>query len=643
MRVVCTAGHVDHGKSSLVRALTGTDPDRLKEEKERGLTTDIGYAWTDVSDAEGGAEDLGPLTVAFLDLPGHRQFLTNMLAGAGSARSVLFIVSADEGWMPQSEEHLRILNMLDIRSGIVVITKADLVDEETLQICAELVRESLVGSVLENAPLVPVSSTTGWNLNALRSELVRVFRDTHEPDGGRPRLWIDRSFKVVGSGTVVTGTLQHGSLSDGMTINAFPEGSELRVREIQMLGRSVEKAPPGARVALNLTGVGAADLRRGQALAQEGLWEPTSVFEAVITTASDLGVPSRGDWHISVGSATLPVRVTPIGSGSVVGQELFFIRLEVGVVLPLQPGDRFVLRESGRREVVGGGQVLLVRPGTRVRGARARRERIARLSRSVEVSSSSAPDERLRAYVIDEGSVLRRDAPRILGVCVEEISVALKTLGDEMCEISGHLLLQASVRHWREVAVEACGEAHADNPLADSIGRNLLIAAMVSVGAPNDVGGDIIAALVRDGILVIDGRGVRLADHAVRLDTDRAEARASLLAAVDASGFAPPHLEEVERRPGMDRSLLNHMVRRGELELIPDGFVCTPGLIDRAHELLWREYEGSGPLSASQAKTALGTTRKYALPILEFLEKNGRSKRSGDEREITDPRLFQSP
>ena len=261
MHVICTAGHVDHGKSTLVRALTGMEPDSFAEERERGLTIDLGFAWT----------RLGPHTVAFVDLPGHERFIANMLAGAGSVELALFVVAADEGWMPQSAEHLAILDLLGVSRGLVAVTKADTVDAETAELAAELVGEELAGSSLAGAPLVICSGATGAGLDELRTGLATLLDTVPAPAGvGRPRLWIDRSFSITGAGTVVTGTLTGGWLRTGDAVVIEPGERRGRVRGLQSLKEPVDAAPPGSRVAVNVAGLDRDEAARGEALVRPG-------------------------------------------------------------------------------------------------------------------------------------------------------------------------------------------------------------------------------------------------------------------------------------------------------------------------------------------------------------------------------------
>ncbi len=383
MRVVATAGHVDHGKSSLVLALTGTDPDRFEEEKRRGLTIDLGFAHTVLP--TGAA-------VSFVDVPGHVRFLRNMLAGVGGVDACLFVVAATEGWKPQSEEHLRILELLGLRHGVIALTKRDLVDDEWLEIAMLEVADHVAGTFLDSAPVIAVDSLGGTGLDDLRDALDLLIDDTPvSADRRRPRLWIDRVFAAKGSGTVVTGTLTGGELRHDQTVAIEPGGHSARIRSIQTLGSNVDAIGAGNRVALNLNGVGHDEIGRGHAVITPDRWRNTEQFDASLDVLAGLDhdVSRRGAYLAYIGSRELPVRMRVLGGDSLAPGTSGAVRLFLPDALPLLPGDRYVLRESGRDETVGGGEVLDIAPvdarlqGTpgsfdRTRGRRARLGRCGR-------------------------------------------------------------------------------------------------------------------------------------------------------------------------------------------------------------------------------------------------------------------------
>jgi small GTP-binding protein len=356
VRVIATAGHVDHGKSSLVLALTGTDPDRFAEEKRRGLTIDLGFAHT-VVDGE---------AISFVDVPGHVRFLRNMLAGVGGVDCCLFVVAATEGWKPQSEEHMRILELVGVTHGIIALTKVDLLDDaELVELAALEVAERTAGTFLGGAPIVPVAAPSGRGLPALRTALATLARTTPAAaDHGRPRMWIDRVFAAKGSGTVVTGTLTDGSITTGDHVRLEPGGHGARVRAIQTLGRTVGEIGPGNRVALNLAGVEHGALTRGDAVVAPHRWHTTATVDATLDVLASLAHPvSRRGAHLAyIGSGEHAVRVRVLGPQAIEPGGRGLVRLHLAAPLPLLPGDRYVLRETGRDETVGGGELLDVAP-----------------------------------------------------------------------------------------------------------------------------------------------------------------------------------------------------------------------------------------------------------------------------------------
>jgi len=357
MHVVATAGHVDHGKSTLVLALTGMDPDRFAEEKARGLTIDLGFAWTDLPS---GRE------VAFVDVPGHVRFVKNMLAGVGAVDACLFVVAATEGWKPQSEEHLRILQLLGIAHGVVALTKVQsLADDDERGLARLDVADRVAGTFLEGAEVVGVDAVAGSGVGELRAALDRLLAHTpNAADHGKPRLWVDRSFAVKGAGAVVTGTLTGGALAVDDEMVVLPARQRARVRRLQSHLTSIDVAAPGRRLAVNLAGISHHDVARGDALVRDGQWTSTAAFDASLSVlpALDHDVSRRGAYHAYVGSGEHAVRLRVLTGEAIPPGGSAPVRVHLPVALPLAPGDRFVLRESGRSETVGGGEVTDVAP-----------------------------------------------------------------------------------------------------------------------------------------------------------------------------------------------------------------------------------------------------------------------------------------
>jgi selenocysteine-specific elongation factor len=569
MRVVGTAGHVDHGKSSLVLALTGTDPDRFEEEKRRGLTIDLGFAHTTLPSGAG---------ISFIDVPGHVRFLRNMLAGVGGVDACLFVVAATEGWKPQSEEHLRILELLGIRHGVVAVTKVDLVDDEGRELAVIDVGDHVEATFLNDAAVVPVSATTGEGLGDLRVALDDLVATTPQAlDRSRPRLWVDRVFAAKGSGTVVTGTLTGGSIARDDAVVVEPGGRPARVRSIQTFGSGTDRIGPGNRVALNLAGIAHDDIGRGDAIVTPRRWLPTQRFDATLEVLAPLDheVSRRGAFLAYIGSREVPVKVRVIGSDALSPGAAGFVRLHLPVALPLLPGDRFVLRESGRDETVGGGEVLDVAP--------------------VRPASKAAPDRSVERVIRERGWIDVTELELLTGTRVEPALGRWAVAGETIDAVADQL----------RDSIAAAGTIGLDVATLDERRRAVLD--------------------TLDGI-VIEGGHVRPAgvenpfvDH-------------PFLAVARAGGYAPPAADHV------DRSELRELVRQGLL-VERDGVVFHVDTIDDAGRvaaaLLADHPEG---FTVAQFRDATGASRKYTLPLVAELDARAVTRRRGDLR-IGGPQL----
>ncbi|MDG1188561.1 MAG: selenocysteine-specific translation elongation factor [Ilumatobacter sp.] len=569
MTVIATAGHVDHGKSSLVRSLTGTDPDRLEEERRRGLTIDLGFAHTVLPS---GTE------LSFIDVPGHVRFLRNMLAGVGGVSACVFVVAATEGWKPQSEEHLRILELLGIRHGIIALTKIDLVDDEWLELAQMEVADHVEGTFLEGVPTVPVSSTSETGLDAMRWELdALIARSTVAVDRKRPRLWLDRVFAAKGSGTIGTGTLVGGSLQTDQLVTIEPGGHSARVRAIQTAGNTVEQIGAGNRVAVNLAGVDHTDVKRGDAVIEPGRWRLTKRFDASLRVldALDHDVSRRGAYVAYLGSGEHAVKLRVLGAQELGPGTTGAVRLFLPSALPLLPGDRFVLRESGRDETVGGGEVLDIDPVLR--------------------ASRAAPDRSIERVVRERGWLTVDQIEQLTGEVVDPVVGEWVTTNKSLVELGAAII---------ERVAEA-GPAGLDLAAFDDRERTVL--------------------LTLDAVVVSNGL-VRPADAVDPYEDHPA------LAELFAGGFAPPSLGDV------DRNDLRELVRRGHV-VQRDGIGFHRDAIDAAAfvaaELLAEHVDG---FTVAQFRDATGASRKYALPLVAELDARGITRRRNDLR-IGGPRL----
>lgn len=580
MHVVATAGHVDHGKTTLVRALTGMEPDRWAEEQRRGMTIDLGFAWANLPS---GA------TVAFVDVPGHERFVPNMLAGIGPVPAVLFVVAADEGWMPQSAEHLAALDALGVRHGLCVVTRAGLADPgpATRVALGEIARTSL-GEV----QAVAVDAVAGTGMTDLRAALDRLLARLPEPALDAPvRLWIDRSFSVRGSGTVVTGTLTAGCLRPGDELEVASLGRAVRVRGLQCLGRPVPEAAAVARVAVNLRGVERHELRRGDALLTPRRFHLSGVVD--VRVHGDLSTSLPRTVMVHLGSAGVPAHVRPIGADTA--------RLILAQPLPMWIGDRGLLRDPGRHHVNGGFTVLDVAPPSLGRrGAAAAR---ARVLDGLDGRADEHSELRRR------GLVSRADLLR-MGVTTTARPLADDWLVHPPLWTDLGLRLRRLVDDWRRDRPLEPG------PPLDVVRRSLRL--------PNR---SLVRALVGPPLAVTAGRVVRT-DHDVVLPPRVAAAVAAVQKELATRRFTAPDAERLAGL-GLGPRELAAAVRAGALVRIADGVVLLPTSIRDAIGVLGGLPQ---PFTVSQARQALGTTRRVAVPLLELLDRKGHTQRLPDDR-----------
>ncbi|CAN5761065.1 selenocysteine-specific translation elongation factor [soil metagenome] len=625
--MICTAGHVDHGKSSLVTALTGMQPDRFAEEQQRGLTIDLGFGWFDIDDDH---------TVAFIDLPGHERFIANMLAGAGPVEIALLVVAANEGLMPQTREHLQILDLLGVRDGVVALTKTDLVDDDLAELAELEVREELATTTLADAPVVATSAHTGAGLaelrDALRSVCDRVGAAT---DRARPRLWIDRAFTIRGAGTVVTGTLDGGGLTVGDGLEIAPAGTPTRARGLHSLNRAHDRADAGSRVAVNLVGVDLADVARGDALVRPDQWRPTTALDAWVRVVDGQRLRHTGAWHLHVGSAEHLARVWPLDRHELAGGTSGPVRIEVDHPVIVTAGDRFVIRDVGRGTTVAGGPVLDPDPPPRPRGITARRRRAAQLDRRRAVLGD--PAALLALHVAERGAVPRDRAAAAVALARTDRPADTVPPPDGITLLGDHYADTARLRVWVDAARSALADHHAAHPLARTAPRSILDLALAAAGCPSSISDDLLAWAQAHGDLARDGAGVRLPEHRVELDDAQQQARAHLLAALDAEPFAPPGLAEAAAAAGASTALVRELEASGDLVRLAPDVALTATAVAKAVDLLRSAVAADGPVTASQARQVLATSRRFALPLLEELDRRGVTRRAGDTRTVIAP------
>ena len=560
--VICTAGHVDHGKSTLINALTGIDPDRWAEEKRRGLTIDLGFAKAD-------RKDNG--FVSFIDVPGHERFLKNMLAGVGAVDGCLFVVDSTEGWKPQSEEHLRILNLLGVRKGLIALTKISLADDDLREIVSLEIKDHLKGTFLESAPIIPIDSITGVGIDSLTTELEKMLEDTPvAKDNDRPRLWIDRVFTVKGAGTVVTGTLTGGSLKVDDEIIINPQNFVTRIRSLQSHDEQIPNIGPGSRVAINLANIDHRSIGRGSVITNPEQWFLTSTFDAELNVLPSIEheVSRRGAYLAYIGTKEEFVKVRVLGDEVIPAGSKGLVRVYMDEKLPLMLGDRLILRESGRNETIGG--AIILDPDPILRAAEAK------------------PNSSIERIITEHKWITPSHLEALTGVRRQEDVpgwiVDPNCLQDMIANLSQRLL--------------TAGNLGLDITSLDQFER-------AAIG-------------LLEGVL-IEGKYLRMEGADNLLDHP-------YLDQLESNLFKPPDADSVDPRE------LRELVRR-ELIIEQNGIFFSQKAVTSAAErirvLLKRNPEG---VTVGEVRIALDSTRKYVLPLLNHLDQIGATVRRNDVR-----------
>jgi selenocysteine-specific elongation factor len=624
--IVGTAGHIDHGKSALVQALTGTNPDRLEEEQRRGITIDLGFAFL----------DLGNIRFGFVDVPGHEKFVRNMLAGGGGIDLVLLVIAADEGVKPQTREHFDICRLLEIPRGIVVLTKSDLISSEALDSARLDVEEFVRGSFLEDAPIVPVSAKTGAGLDEFRNALANVAAQVPARDARNYfRLPIDRAFAMKGFGTVVTGTLISGGVSVENEVELHPGGQKLRVRGLHSGGNTVQRAATGQRTAVNLAGVDLSDVQRGMVLTAPGHFAATKHMDAKITLLdSALPLKNRARVHFHQGTASTVAQVILMEGSVLAPGDAAFAHFVFQDEVFLLPGDRFIMRRFSPVVTIGGGVVLQT--------VRRKKIRDAQVGRLLQAVASGDREEVLLA--------LLNAAPK--GLPLHEVISRTAWLEDEALAVTEALVQKKSARILNRAPVflasaervddcarrlrDAVAEFHTEKPLAEGISKEDLRAR-----AGGDAGPEIfqaaLAQLVATGEVLATGDTVKRAGRTVQLSTEETRIRAGIESAYAQSGLVSPSPAEVFLKLGFDRSraqnVLQLLLREGVLMKVADGIIFhASALANLRLKLAQRKRENKSRLSVPAFKELAGVTRKHAIPLLEYLDRAGVTRRDGDER-----------
>ncbi len=627
MYVVGTAGHVDHGKSTLVKALTGIDPDRLSEEKEREMTIDLGFAWVTLP----GGESIG-----IVDVPGHRDFIENMLAGVGGIDAALFVVAADEGVMPQTREHLAILDLLEVNGGIVALTKTDLVDDpDWLELVTLDVAETLEGTVLEDAPIIPVSARNREGLDRLLEALSRCLAGrSPRPDKGLPRLPIDRVFTLSGFGTVVTGTLTDGTLAVGQTVEVQPGGLTSRIRGLQTHKQKLEQATPGSRVAVNLVGLSKTELQRGQIVTKPGWLRPTLMADVQYHHLPESETPLRHNMEVKLfsGSAEETARTRVLGQESIQPGESGWLQLRLSRPLALVKGDRFILRRPSPGQTLGGGTI--VDPAPRRRHRRFRPGVIERL----ETSAGGTPAEIFLLALEARGPLTVREAAKQTGLSEGELTplAAAMIESGQVVPMGGKgptQVLQAQSR-WSQLANAAVAELrafHLANPLRPGMAREELKSKLRL--NPREFAG-FIRQSSTEGLLVDERVFVRLPDHQIRFTQEEQASVDRLLRSFRADPYGTPSYKECVGAVG--ENVLAVLLERGDLVQVSPEVLFLAEVVRSAEKEIRAFVTRRGSITVGQARDLFHSSRKYVLGLLEYLDQQGVTRREGDVRVVVD-------
>ena len=627
MRVIGTAGHVDHGKSTLVRALTGIDPDRLREEKEREMTIDLGFAWLTLP----GGEPVG-----IIDVPGHKDFIENMLAGVGGIDAALFVVAADEGVMPQTREHLAILDLLDIHNGVVALTKLDAVeDEEWLELVSADVADTLEGTCLGNAPIVPVSARSEAGLEQLLAALEGVLASSKpRRDRGRPRLPVDRVFTIAGFGTVVTGTLVDGSLSVGQEVEIQPQGLKARIRGLQTHKQKIERAVPGSRVAVNLSGVRKEDLQRGGVVTAPGWLHSTVLVDVQLDYLSDNPRPLRHNQQAKFfsGAAEVLTHVCLLGAETLLPGQSGWAQLRLSSPLALVKGDRFILRLPSPSTTIGGGIVVDAYPGRRHR-----RFRLGVIQR-LETLAQGTPAEIMLQAMERGGLLMGRELAQASGLGQQAEQALAELVATEQAIILGSENMQAG---WRtQLFVSRSGWS----ALTEHMERELRAyhdSYPLRIGMPGEMlrsrlklqprlFNAVMAQAVAEERVSDQGATVRLPAHAVRFSSEQQKQVDALLGRFRSKPYAPPSVKESRAAVG-EELLMTLMAQRQFVQVSAD-VLFLAATYDEMEERIRAYIQEQGSLTVAATRDLFKTSRKYALGLLEHLDVKNVTRRVGDER-----------
>ena len=619
--IIGTAGHVDHGKSALIRALTGVETDRFPEERERGISIDIGFARFPLPSGR---------RAAVIDVPGHEKFIRNMLAGITGIDAVILVVAADEGVMPQTREHLDILRLLEVKKGLIAITKIDLVDDEMVELVEADVRDAVAGTFLEDAPCCPVSSVTGEGLDRLLRTVDELLEATEPKDTTAfARLPIDRAFVRPGFGTVVTGTLVGGTIRQGDRLELLPLGLDVRVRGLQVHGEPVEQAQAGQRVAVNLAGIERSDVKRGHVLCAPGALRPTTSFAGRLhlleSWPRELKHGERV--HLHTGTSEALARVLLLQGDALRPGDSAFVQLKVEEPVVVGRGDRYIIRSYSPVHTMGGGVVIELH-------AAYKRSQAAAAIAELEVKESGGIGGVIAETLLRSGAapLTLAELAKRTGVQVDALKTELPALAGDVRELEGGLWIHR--RGFGQFCEAVRGELdafYAQHPLRSGLGKEELRRKLNLAGKEFAA---LLAAAEAAGELSVVRDRVALPGRMPALNSGQARVAEALRAAIGAAGFSPLSVAELKQQvPGRDtEEVIIYLTEQGEAVRVGDDLIASAAAMEEAVRRTREHLRQHGKVTVAEFRDLLGTSRKYALPLLEWLDEQRITRRAGDER-----------
>lgn len=625
--IIGTAGHVDHGKTKLIKALTGIETDRLREEKERGISIELGFANINLPSGR---------TAGIVDVPGHERFIKNMLAGVSGIDLVLLVIAADEGVMPQTKEHFDILQLLEVKKGIVVLTKIDLVEPDWLDLVQEEIREFLAGTTLEKAPVIPVSSVTGEGIDKLLNTIDDMLDNIEEkPTAGQMRLPVDRVFSVTGFGTVVTGTMLSGEVSIGDEVQVMPNNIVTRVRGLEVHGKKVEKAGAGQRVAMNLAGIEVEQIKRGDVVCAVNALTPSYRLDAKLHLLENAAKPlkHRARIRLHIGTAEILGRVILLDREELAPGENAYVQFQLEEEAVAGKGDRFVIRSYSPMHTIGGGVVIDPVPQ---RHKRFKPEVIAALA----TKEKGSPKELTLQYIESQKlPVAIADIAESIKLSEADVEAALDSLKRDVrkIDVEGSKMYLSAARYhsWAEQISAALADYHQKYPLREGYPKEELRSRMFNA-LNNKVFQGLLQALSEDGVVRLNPQTVSTADFTGQPTGKAAEIICRIEQVLKSNGFQPPNWKEVVNELAINQTdaaeYLAYLLRTDKIRKITDDIYFPTDTLNEAKNKIINYLQENNNISVGEARDLLQTSRKYALPLLEYFDRQRITRRVGDNR-----------